>query len=452
MKTAAKIGMALAVACYVVLPVMGSPNRRTPVVAAVEKALPAVVNIGTEKLVKVRYSDPARRFRGDLFDEFFREFFGDAASPGYRVAHSLGSGMIIDPRGYILSNYHVIERASKIRVTLSDDTTYDATFIAGDERSDLALLKIEADKPLASVNFAEGDDLMLGETVIVLGSPFGLAQTVTVGVLSSKNREARYGGQVLYRDILQTDAAVNPGSSGGPLLNIDGEVIGINVAIYRQAQNIGFAVPVTRAEPLLARWMSPKHLTKTWPGFEAEETNGVVRVAEVDPAVKADVRVGDIIHCVGDREVKDLLGFHRELLSYVTGDRFTLALEREGKSRTVEVEMIAVPEPSGKLLAEKLLGLKFGDRDDLGKRIRTSLNEGLPITEVVKGSVAANAGLKAGLLVTRINETDIGSLDDVGLALEHVRPGDVLALSLLSIDDSGASLLAQSFVVQLTVE
>ena len=138
----------------------GSPSRRTPVVAAVEQSLPAVVNIGTERLVKVRYSDPARRFRGDLFDEYFREFFGEMTSPGYRVAHSLGSGMIIDPRGYILSNYHVIERASKIRVTLYDETTYDANFIAGDERNDLALLKIDAQ---AGLRFKpEGDDRCWG--------------------------------------------------------------------------------------------------------------------------------------------------------------------------------------------------------------------------------------------------------------------------------------------------
>lgn len=440
------------VACCLAGSALGTPERRTPVVEVVEKALPAVVNIGTEKLVKVRYSDPARRFRGDLFDEFFREFFGDVSSPGYRVAHSLGSGLIIDPRGYILTNYHVIERASKIRVTVSDETAYDATFIAGDERNDLALLKIDADKPLATVDLAEDNNLMLGETVIVLGNPFGLAQTVTVGVLSSKNREARYGGQVLYRDILQTDAAVNPGSSGGPLLNILGEVIGINVAIYRQAQNIGFAVPVSRARPLLAHWMSPKFLTKTWTGFDVEETNSILKVTTVAPGVKTPVQVGDIIHCVGDHEVKDLLEYHRALLGHVAGDKFVLGVERAGKSQALDVEMIIVPKPSGKSLAGKLLGMEFGERDELRKKVRTSLNVGLPVSEVSKGGVAEVAGLKPGLLVTRINDTDIGSLDDVGLALEHVRPGDVVEMSLLSIDDSGAVLQAQSYAVQLTAE
>ena len=241
-----KLGMALLVMSLSTPMSPAVANRRTPVVEVVSEVLPSVVNIGTEKIVKVRYTDPSRRVRGDLFDEFFSEFFGPPVKEGYRRSNSLGSGVIIDPRGYILTNYHVIERASVIRVTLSDESKYEAVFVAGDEISDLALIKIEPLKPLKAVTFGKDDDLLLGETVIVLGNPFGLAQTVTVGVLSAKNREARYEGEILYRDILQTDAAVNPGSSGGPLVNIDGQVIGISVAIYREAQNIGFALPVSR--------------------------------------------------------------------------------------------------------------------------------------------------------------------------------------------------------------
>ena len=278
MKTMLKLGIAVFLLGLSARTAPAVANRRTPVVEVVAEVLPSVVNIGTEKMVKVRYTDPSRRVRGDLFDQFFSDFFGPPRKEGYRRSNSLGSGVIIDPRGYILTNYHVIERASIIRVTLSDESKYEAVFLAGDEINDLALIKIDPAKPLKAVMFGKDDDLMLGETVIVLGNPFGLAQTVTVGVLSAKNREARYEGEILYSDILQTDAAVNPGSSGGPLVNIDGEVIGINVAIYREAQNIGFAVPIKRVKALLAHWMTPRIISKTWPGFDAEDTNGVLTV------------------------------------------------------------------------------------------------------------------------------------------------------------------------------
>ena len=190
-------------------------DRRTPVVRAVEKTLNTVVNIGTEKVVRVLYDDPLLRSRGDLFDQL-QQNSGENPPGGYQVRHSLGSGVIIHPSGYILTNYHVIDRATVIHVSLSSDEQYTARLVAGDAVNDLALLKVDPKQPLHAVEFAKDDDLMLGETVITLGNPFGLAHTVTSGVLSARNREARYGDNVLFRDILQTDAAINPGSSGGP--------------------------------------------------------------------------------------------------------------------------------------------------------------------------------------------------------------------------------------------
>lgn len=423
-------------------------SRRTPVVAAVEKALPGVVNIGTEKLVKVRYADPQRRFRGDLFDEFFRDFFG-AARPGYQVRHSLGSGVIIDERGYILTNYHVIERASRIRVTLDDESEYDAVFLAGDEVGDLALLKIDAGRPLQAIEFAGDADLMLGETVIVLGNPFGLAHTVTVGVLSAKDREARYQGEVLYRDILQTDAAVNPGSSGGPLLNLDAQLIGINVAIYREAQNIGFAVPIRRVRELAGRWLSPRLARKLTPGFDAEMKDGGVAVARLDGSSPAPVRAGDRILGVGDRFVGDLFDFHQELLGFEPGSKIALQVGREGETGTVEVALSAVPKPSGEQLAKDRLGLEFSAEPPSGVAANATLGKGLVVKSVVKESPAAASGLRPGMIVTRINDAEIGSLDEVGMALENARAGDSVVLGLLSVEESGSFIVAQRSAVAL---
>ncbi len=438
------------------MPAVSAPasvDRRTPVVAAVEKTLPSVVNIGTERIVMVRYTDPARRFRGDLFDEFFSDFFGQPTS-GYQMQHSLGSGVIIHPRGYILTNYHVIERASRIRVTLSDDASYDAMFLAGDEINDLALIKIEPASPLKAVVFARDPNLMLGETVIALGSPFGLAQTVTVGVLSSKNREARYEGQVLYRDILQTDAAVNPGSSGGPLLNIDGELIGINVAIYRQAQNIGFAVPAARARDLLERWLSPRVVGKMWLGFDPELKDGAVRVAPAGQgrAEPGPWKSGDIVRAIEGQPISNVFDFDQALLSHKIGDSVPIEIEHGGATESISASVVPAPPPSGKDLAALRLGLEFADRTTNSVATRLGVNKGLIVSGIKEGSAAANLGLKPGLLITRINDSEISTLDDVGLALENVRAGDHVKMVLLNLEEKGTFIVAQSSSVELVTQ
>ncbi len=455
MKNVIRALTALAVLAAAAPTVEASPRRRTPVVDAVEKALPSVVNIGTERLVNIRYTDPQRRFRGDLFDQFFSEFFGPPPQSGYRLSHSLGSGVIIDEQGYILTNYHVIERASKIRVTLADESQYDAVFLTGDEISDLALIKIEPAKPLQAIELCREDDLMLGEPVIVLGNPFGLNTTVTVGVLSAKNREARYGGEVLYRDILQTDAAVNPGSSGGPLLNVDGELIGINVAIYREAQNIGFAVPVKRARELLAQWLSPRALSKLWLGFEPGVQNGAVAVSRVDtnsPAVAAGLRAGDVIRSVNGRPVADLYDFDKAMLGGRAGDTMALGLERGGETAEAKLVLTPMPKASGEQLASRLLGLQFTGREASAPAAKIGFSKGMSIAGVTENSAAAKVNLRPGLLVTRINDKDINTLDDVGLALENVRQDQPVSLVVVSIEEKGSFIMAQSSTVQVQAQ
>lgn len=436
------------------VPTQGMVDRRTPVVEAVQKALPSVVNIGTERQVKVVYSDPFFRTRDDAFDRMLRDFMGLPPLTRVERSSSLGSGIIVDESGFILTNYHVIERASKIRVMLTSNEVYDATILAGDPVNDLALIKIEPKSPLPAIRMAEDDDLLLGETVVALGNPFGLTHTVTVGVLSATDREARYNGEVLYRDILQTDAAVNPGNSGGPLVNINGELIGINVAIYQQAQNISFAVPVKRARALLARWLSSRLLHKTWLGFEpAPGTNGLV-VSQMDTesvAAKAGVQPGERIIALNGKDVPDVFSFNKALLSFGPGDRVKIKVGEGEKMRTIDLAMVALPKPSGEKLASELLGLVFSDTTPTAA-MRAGYRKGLAIQGVLANGAAEKTGLRPGLLVTSVNDVEILKPDDVGVALENVRPGDPVTLKLVQLIEQETYIVAQTSFVELRAQ
>ncbi|MCX7005875.1 MAG: trypsin-like peptidase domain-containing protein [Kiritimatiellaeota bacterium] len=433
------------------LPAWPAAQRRTPVVIAVEKALPTVVNIGTEKLVKVEHADPLQQFRGQKFDEFFRQFFQQQMQPEYRLSHSLGSGVIIDPLGYILTNFHVIERASKIQVTLTDGRAFPAAFLAGDPVNDIALIKIEAPTPLAAVEFAADDDTMLAETVIALGNPFGLGHSVTVGVLSAKDREARFGGKVLYKDILQTDAAVNPGSSGGPLLNLDGQLIGLNVAIYQEAQNIGFAVPIKRMRELLTHWLDPRLLKKATLGFEIVPQHGKLVVTQVASDRKLAVAVGDEIIAVNRKPVMTLLDYERALLPLLPTHYARIGVVHGGATNEVVAQVLVLPKPDGAKLAHDRLGLELKPFSEI-KGSATLARQGIAIAAVTGGGAAAQAGLIPGLVVARINGQDVTTLDDVGALLENVRTGETVTLVVVSLREQQGFLTAQSGQVSVKAE
>ncbi|MBP7274800.1 MAG: trypsin-like peptidase domain-containing protein [Kiritimatiellae bacterium] len=420
-------------------PTGAAPARRTPVVDAVERALPAVVNISTERLVQVSRSDPLGQLRGDLFDRNLQELFLRArGADGVVRAPSLGSGVVIDSSGYILTNYHVVERASSIRVTLADNTTLLGRQVAGDPIHDLALIQVDPPKPLPEIRLAADGDAMLGETVIVLGNPFGLGHSVTMGVLSARNREATYQGQVLFQDILQTDAAVNPGNSGGPLINIEGDLIGINVAARASAENISFAVPVHRARALLVQWLSPMTRNRMALGFDLEERDGAVMVTTVDPrgpAANSGLRPRDCLAKVNDSGVHDLLDFVRALIRVKSGDEVSLAVRREGSSRTFRVRPVTAPLPSAESLASIRLGLRLGSAGE------TSAPLGMPVTDVLADGAAYQAGLRAreGLMLASLNGIRVLTPEAVALALERVRPGEeVMAVFIIEDVRPGA--------------
>src|SRR3989442_4149076 len=264
--------------------------RRDVTVEAVQRAMPCVVNVATEEVVPIR--DPLENLLRDFFNPYYRN-----RPPNTQF--SLGSGVIIDEEGFVLTNFHVVGRASRVWVKLSDGREYEADRLVGTGFTDLALVKIRAKEgeKFHAVTFAADDDLLLGETVLALGNPFGLGGSVTRGILSSKSRRPAKENETLdVMDWLQTDAAVNPGNSGGPLINLRGELIGINVAIYREGQGIGFAVPVKRVSAALAEMYSPEVLGSLWFGARVRPGGTPLPVTAVQiesPAGKAGPRAGD---------------------------------------------------------------------------------------------------------------------------------------------------------------
>ena len=282
------------------------PVRRSLVVEAVEKTSPAVVNVSTEQVIEQRGA-PFRTPQDPFFDEFFHDFFD--SRPRRYTAASLGSGVIVAEDGTILTNEHVVLKASKIKVALADGRDFDARLVGADADSDLAVLRIKTGDALPHVALGISSDLMIGETVIAIGNPFGLSHTVTTGVVSAVGRSLRSEDHT-YTDFIQTDASINPGNSGGPLINTRGEVIGINTAMNAQAQGIGFAIPINMAKviaPLLRQygkaprsWMGvyPQSITiNLMKAFGLKERRGalVSDVVTDSPAAKAGLATGDVI-------------------------------------------------------------------------------------------------------------------------------------------------------------
>src|SRR5512142_1352668 len=321
------------------IPPTVSAARRTPVVIVAHNVLPAVVNIQTESTIRRREADP-------FFDPF--GFFGG----GTYTAQALGSGFVWSGDGIIVTNNHVVEGASHITVNFQDGTQTPATLIGVDPDSDLAVLRVNA-KGLAAASIGTSSDLMIGETVVAVGNPFGLSGSVTTGVVSALGRSvpSKEQGRT-FTDFIQTDASINPGNSGGPLLNIEGKVIGINTAIYANAQGIGFAIPVDRAKKVIQDLLRYGQVHSAWIGavtstMTPEEarrlgiraTHGalVERVFSGSPAQQAGLRPGDVITSVNGKAVDSREAFSTYTATTASGQDVSIAISRQGTPRTVQV-------------------------------------------------------------------------------------------------------------------
>jgi len=313
----------------------------------VKQTGPAVVKIETE--IKAQ-----RQYQPFLDDPFFRDFFGGNFKSQPELRKGLGSGFIISNDGFIVTNYHVVDNASKIDVYLaSRKDPYQAKLIGADEQLDLAVLKITAGNNLPFLKFGDTNKLQVGSWVIAIGNPYGLDHTVTVGVISAKGRPITINGNE-FKDLLQTDASINPGNSGGPLINLQGEVIGINTAINAQAQGIGFAIPSSTVTQVLDQLINKGKVIRPWLGiymqsvtkeladyFGLEKTEGVLisAVAENSPAQKAGLKRGDIILEYNKKKINDPDKLKEEVMNTKIGDKVVVLVYRDGQTIYVPIKI-----------------------------------------------------------------------------------------------------------------
>jgi S1-C subfamily serine protease len=403
--------------------------RRDATVQAVEKVLPSVINISTVTLVEVR----------DPIEELFQDFFG----PYYRrrppeAQKSLGSGVIVDEAGYILTNSHVVRRATRITVTTVDGREFEAKAISRTDKSDVALLKVVARSPekFQAIRFAADDDLLLGETVLALGNPFGLGVSVSRGILSSKTRRPAVEGEPMeMEDWLQTDAAINPGNSGGPLVNLRGELIGLNVAIFRQGQGIGFAIPVKRLSDAVSEIFTPEEIRGLWLGTRFKMGTGGVVTVSVDPgspAAKAGLRVGDMILRVNERPARTPIEVNREIVSVGEGGDVTLEVEHRGERRNVMLRLVPEKDVFNASLVRQKLGATVQELSAQAvAQLGLNSPEGLLIASVDKNGPAARANLSRGCVIRAINGTTPENVQGAAKMLYPHKAGETVELSVI---------------------
>jgi S1-C subfamily serine protease len=330
----------------------------------------------------------------------------------------LGSGVVIGKEGYILTNDHVVRRATKIKVKFADGSEFNADRVAYDQRSDLALLRIVipkgSEKEFEAVGFARDDDLLLGETVIALGNPFGLGGSVSRGILSSRDRQSPQAGEVLdMENWLQTDAAINPGNSGGPLINLDGELIGINVAVHRQGQGIGFAIPIARVKETLGKFFAPEQLRGLWFGARATIDTNSLRLARVEPnspAAKAGLQRGDTVVQVNGNNVKNFVDWAKEMAGRGL-KTVRLKIFRGGRFLTIPVTLVPEEKVFNSEAIKNRLGITIRNLTErTAEQLGMSFYGGYLITNVEKNGPGATAGLNSGNVIQRVDNKQPESL------------------------------------------
>ena len=400
-------------------------SRVTPVVLAYRKAAPAVVNISSEKIVTTRWG----MFGRDIFDDIF-------PSPFQRrvPVQSLGSGFIVHPAGYIVTNAHVVRRAQQVTVTLADKSKHPAKIISADEAHDLAVVKIEPpkDKPLAYLPLGRSDDLMVGETAIAIGNPLGYSHSLTRGIVSALDRKLEFAEDVSYDGLIQTDAPINPGSSGGPLLNIRGELIGITTAIRADAQNIGFALPVDSLMSEFPTLVNFERINRAVFGAKVRQRHAAsgdeLYVAEIAAGTPAEgkLRVGDRVMELDGKTVRQIPAFTCAMLAAAVPGEAKLKILREGKIVTAAVPLEVKPRPDGKLLARTLFGMTLREvTPQLARDLSLPMDSGLMVVGIDAGGPANVIGLTLKDVIFQVDKFYLTDLESLGTLLEEFPPGAV---------------------------
>ncbi|HKL26463.1 MAG TPA: DegQ family serine endoprotease [Desulfuromonadales bacterium] len=441
----------LAVLCAFILTgaVTGTSFAATPdFVELAEKLKPAVVNISTSQTMQQRTPVfPGPRGPGnDLFEEFFDRFFRGHPQQTPREKRSLGTGFIISKDGYILTNDHVVKDADVIKVKLADGREFDGEVRGLDPKLDLALVKIEAGTGLPAAELGNSDSLRIGEWVMAIGNPFGLEQTVTVGIVSAKGRVIGAGP---YDDFIQTDASINPGNSGGPLFNAKGQVVGINTAIVAGGQGIGFAIPVNMAKQIIPQLRDVGHVTRGYLGvtvqamtdeladsFGLEKNRGALvnQVMAESPAAQAGFKRGDIILEFDGQEIKDINDLPRIVAGTSVGETVKVKIFRDGKARELRVEVGQLEgEQQARTPAEDksgdVLGISAANlTPELAERYGIEDPQGVLVKGLDPDGPAAGANLRVGDQLLEVNGREVGSVAEFRKAVGEPEEGLVVRL------------------------
>jgi serine protease Do len=424
---------------WTTLPVDAATSEaHSPVAKLAQDAAAGVVNVHTSKTV-TREVGPFPGFPFEMFPDIFggrgrRPQQQPEQRQEYKVP-SLGSGFVISPDGFILTNNHVVDGVDEIKVRFADGAIRDAKIVGQDPKTDLALIRVDGAKDLKALPLGDSDDILPGDFVVAIGNPFGLDHTVTLGIVSAKGREL---GQGPYDDYIQTDAAINPGNSGGPLLDMRGAVIGINSAINPQANTIGFAVPINLAKEILPQLKASGSVTRGWLGVSVQEVTPelatalkidaksgalVAQVVPDGPAEKAGMKRGDVIQSFDGKTVERPRDLSRTVAAVPVGKTVDVGVLRDGKPVTLhaKIEKLAGPrEASGKAAPKpekagaNSLGLTVQDVDD---EIREQLGmpdaKGAVIADVQQGSPAGDAGLRPGDLIVEVDRKAVSTAAEV---------------------------------------
>ncbi len=405
-----------------------SELRITPTVKIVRRARPSIVNIHGQKTVAPT-------------GEAFRR--GD----GPQNVNGMGTGVIIDERGYILTNFHVVDGVREIRVTLADERTLVATLISHDTKTDLAVIKIDPAKKVPVITIGKSDDLMPGEPVVAVGNAYGYTHTVTRGIISALHRVVQVSDAQKYSDLIQTDASINPGNSGGPLLNADGEMIGINVAVRAGAQGIGFAIPVDLAMSIAADLMSAERIGNTWHGiiprtFRASGASRLIvdDIDEKSPAEKCGLQPGDVITAVGDSPVERPLDLERALLGRKPGEEVQLTVHRN--EQAVNVKMVLAVAPARRRgeddQAWSMIGMRLEPVPESEfEQYDTHYRGGLTVTDVRTNGPAARQGIRPGDVLVGMHIWETVSLENVEYILQRLDAGTRRQLKFYILRDDG---------------